>query len=297
MTVLRPIRNQLLSNVDRREHLRLFYPRSWKMEPNPFSLAARRDAVEWFAKMGMVRDEGTRRLLAEERLALCGGYLFPTANFEQLETLVEFLGGWILLDDILLERSEGQGHKGEADLPGTEAPGATQQPAPAERARDLDHDEIGAMPAFHLIEYVGGFELPEEVRQHEVLRELHAIGSKLMLWAHDLINLENTPRAQEPQPMELLPEAGDLWDRAPALAMSRIVELHNQHVFKFLDVERALPDFGEQQPFVETYLQLMHYLIRGFAEWKLGVERRERTRPTGARRGSVSLSLSSFSEE
>jgi hypothetical protein len=347
MTVLRPIRNQLLNNVDRREHFRLFYPRSWKMEPNPFSLAARRDALEWFARMGLVRDEGTRRILAEERLALCGGYLFPTANFEQLVTLVEFLGLWNLSDNLLLEGSEGPGTPPEGPLsPATELPlhawrdlcqrftqqspgwrtqlserfaawvqgrakrgartevlGASGHPAQTASYPGLDDGEIGAMPAFYLIEYVGGFELPEAVRQHEVMQELNTIGSQLMLWAHELIGLESDPRTHEPDPAERCPDAGDpldradLADRALAQAMGRIVELHNQHVFKFLDVERALPAFGDLQPFVDTYLQLMHYLIRGFAEWKLGAGRRDRTRPPGPRRGSVSLSLSSFSEE
>ncbi|HEX2573397.1 MAG TPA: hypothetical protein VH877_27860 [Polyangia bacterium] len=312
------------------------------MEPNPFSLAARRDALEWFAQMGMVRDEGARRSLAAERLALCSGYLFPTANFEQLVTLVEFLGLWLFFDDLLLEGSEGRGQRVEADPTGADpealprgafacgypavepplhawqelcqhftqqslwwrnqlwdrftgwvygraarhamigAPEAARPSAPPESGPDLGDDEIGATPAFYLIEYVGGFELPEEVRQHELMRALHAIGSRIMLWAHALIGLENAP------PVHMSHEPEEL---------SRIVELHNRHVFEFLDVERALPSFGDLQPFVDTYLQLMHFLIRGFAEWKLGAGRRDRTRPPVARRGSVNVSLSSFSEE
>lgn len=336
MTVLRPIRNQLLNNVERRAHFRLFYPRSWKMAPNPFALAARREALEWFAEMGMVGDEGTRRILAE-RLALCGGHLFPTANFEQLVTLVAFLGLWNVFDDLLLEGSEGS-LSPDAEFPRRAWQGLCErfpQQSPEWRARlaerfaawvrgrtrsgavaetpgapealashlDLDDGEIGALPAFCLIEYLGGFELPEEVRQHEVMQELHAIGSQLLLWTHELIGLENAPQVHESDPAERYAETDDASDVAAgadgalAQAMGRIVELHNQYVFKFLDVERALPAFGDLQPFVDTYLQLMHYLIRGLAEWKLGAGRRDRTRPPGARRGSVSLSLSSFSEE
>jgi hypothetical protein len=350
-TALRPIRNQLLDKVDLEEHLRLFYPQSWKTEPNGRSRLAQRAALEWFETTELMGVAGARAVLEEEHLALSSGYLFPTANFEQLVTLAEFLGLWRLFDELPVGGARGPWR--EADLPACEVPGAVQgasfspaaepflrawrglcqrfiqrsewwrtqlsdrftdwvcgtlerralsQAAAAPRVArgpmsqspppDLHEGAVGIMPVFDFIEYVEAFELPAAVRQHPVMQELHAIGSKLMVWVEDLVRLETILRADGPHPIKPLRETGEL---SPAHAISRIVELHNQSVFQFLDVERELPGFGELQPLVDSYLQLMHYAIRGFAEWKLGAGAEGRSRQ-GAH-GPVSLSLCSFSED
>jgi hypothetical protein len=351
MNSLRPIRNEMLSRIDQVKHLRLLYPQSWKPVLNPHAQAANRVATEFFQKAGIVTDENTLRMLQEERADLYSGYPYPTANFEQLVTLTEFLALWIIFDDLVTENSGNYWRKynlsvedyvlalrtGElspnadpflrawwnicrrfsnmsqrwrdrlADRFGDWIRGALEekelvrlmnepgQMVPLQKYLDTRTYSVGAMPTFYFIEYVEGFELPEEVRQNDVMRALHTLGSQILLLGNDVISLEKDIESGWINPVVL-----EQKNRRLSLieAVESVVNLHNQTVFDFLALEKKLPSFGpEVDPFVRLYVHLMHFVIRGLAEWQMGAERYHWKRGLAPGRSPVRVSMASFADE
>jgi hypothetical protein len=130
---------------------------------------------------------------------------------------------------------------------------------------------VGAIPTFELIEYVEGFELPREVVEHPVLRELHLAAAEMILITNDVSSLEKDMASGWPSMVTTVQEAGRL---SLSEAVDRVARMHNDALADFLDAEARLPAFGPAvDPFVRVYVERMHHVVRGFAEFQRRAER------------------------
>jgi hypothetical protein len=130
---------------------------------------------------------------------------------------------------------------------------------------------VGVLPTFHFIEYVEGFELGREAIEHPIVAKLHADGVLLELLSNDLASLEKDMAAGWPNMVTVIQAAEQL---SLPDAVERVVEKHNGVLAEFLALEAALPDLGPAiDPFLRAYVERMHYVVRGFAEFQLRAER------------------------
>jgi hypothetical protein len=88
-----------------KEQLYLLYPSSWGPTLNPYADLAKKATSDWLRARGAVNTH-TIRLMEDMRPDLYGGYPYPSANFEHLTTLTEFLTLWMLFDDLAVEGSD-----------------------------------------------------------------------------------------------------------------------------------------------------------------------------------------------
>jgi len=130
---------------------------------------------------------------------------------------------------------------------------------------------VGVIPTFHFIEYVEGFELPPGVVDHPVLGELHRAGMLLELLTNDVASLEKDMASAWPNMITVVQAAERL---SLSEAVDRVVRMHNDTLADFLDAEARLPAFGPGvDPFLRIYVERMHHVVRGFAEFQLRAER------------------------
>jgi hypothetical protein len=136
---------------------------------------------------------------------------------------------------------------------------------------DIRTCSVGALPTFFFIEHVEGFELPERVLADERIRALHAIASKLVFVANDVLGLEKDLRSGWPNLVTVLAQERDV---PLHVALEHVVDLHNRDMQRFVELERDLPSFGAAvDPFVRLYVERMHYVVCGFALFERQAER------------------------
>jgi 5-epi-alpha-selinene synthase len=158
---------------------------------------------------------------------------------------------------------------------------------------DIRSATIGALPTFYFIELVEGFELPAAVMADEKVRALHALGSKIIFEANDVLSLQKDLLSGWPNLVTVMKEQQGL---DLAQACERAADLHNRDVLAFLALEADLPSFGpETDPFVRRYFERMHHVICGFAEFERRAER-YRWEALEAGSGRFSVALCTFDE-
>lgn len=136
---------------------------------------------------------------------------------------------------------------------------------------DIRAAAIGMRPTFPLIEFAQGFEVPPEALLCKEMIALHEIGNRLVVLANDLAGLEKDIEIDWPNTITIIQLQCEL---SLDEAVDYTVQLHNEHVFTFVDIERSLPRFdAHTDALVKHYLSRVHYVIRGFAEWEVRAER------------------------
>jgi hypothetical protein len=134
---------------------------------------------------------------------------------------------------------------------------------------------VGVLPTFQFIEYVEGFELPESCLKSDLLQSLHDIGTRIIFLANDIMSLEKDLDADWPNAVTSIQKDLSLSLRD---AVSKTVTIHNEYVSEFLDLESKL--FSPHRildPRLQKYVEKMHFVIRGFAEFEGAAERYQRT--------------------
>jgi pentalenene synthase len=130
---------------------------------------------------------------------------------------------------------------------------------------------VGVIPTFHFIEYAEGFELPPAVVDHPLVRALHTAGMQLELLSNDLASLEKDMASSWPNMVTVIQAAERI---SLPDAVERVVRMHNDVLADFLATEARLPDLGPAvDPLLRVYVERMHHVVRGFAEFQLRAER------------------------
>jgi len=136
---------------------------------------------------------------------------------------------------------------------------------------DLRTYSIGMKPAYYLIEYGEGFELPNQVRNHPIMSALRELATKIVYLGNDIIGLEKDIVAEWPNIVTVIQQEYGI---TLSEAVHRAVDMHNECVFDFVDLESKLPSFGNEiDPFIHSYLQGVKFMSRGFMEFTAGAER------------------------
>lgn len=136
---------------------------------------------------------------------------------------------------------------------------------------DIRTVTIGMQPVYLFIEFAQGFEVPQEALLCNEMRDLHEIGTRLVLFANDLACLEKDMDIGWPNAVTVIRSQYGL---SLQEAIEFLIRLHNDYISKFVDIEHSLPSFNEHtDTLVKHYLSRVHYVIRGFSEWALRAER------------------------
>lgn len=154
---------------------------------------------------------------------------------------------------------------------------------------------IGVLPTLPLIEFAGGFELPDKVLGCASLNILNGIGCRLKLLANDIFGLEKDLVSGWPNAVTVIARqhGQNLID-----ALEYTVRIHNEHLAVFMEVERSLPVFGpEEQPLIDRYLEGFHVGIRGLAEFEMRAERYQWKKQLAESSFRHRVTISSFSDE
>lgn len=130
---------------------------------------------------------------------------------------------------------------------------------------------IGVRPTDYLIEYSEGFELPDEVRNHSVMRILQELVIKITFLFNDILGLEKDLIDGWPNAVTVIQQEYGL---TLSEALRRAVDIHNECVFNFVDLESRLPSFGDEiDPIVQIYIERTKFVCRGLSEFTAGAER------------------------
>lgn len=166
------------------------------------------------------------------------------------------------------------------------------------RLPDLDtyfnirFDSVGALSTMDLIEYAEEFELPDQVKNNQVFRTLRELATNIIFLANDIFSLEKDMIAQWPNSVTVVQQEYGL---TLSEALHRTVDIHNEYVFSFIDVEKKLPSFGDEiDPFVHTYIERIKLMCRGFTEFESIAERYQWKHQLAPGKAPFEVSVASF---
>lgn len=130
---------------------------------------------------------------------------------------------------------------------------------------------VAMIPTCALIEYAEEFELPDEVKNHLVIKTMHELATKIVFLSNDIFSLEKDMINQWPNSVTVIQNEYKL---SLDDALNTTVDLHNKCVFSFIDLESNIPSFGNKiDPFLHGYIEKLKFMCRGFTEFELVAER------------------------
>ncbi|HEX8441105.1 terpene synthase family protein [Archangium sp.] len=142
---------------------------------------------------------------------------------------------------------------------------------------ELRRLSVGTYMVFTQIEAIEGFLLPEEVLSHPALTQLTVVATDVIAWANDLFSLAQDMK-DEFHPnlvFSLQKQHGlELQD-----AINQAVEMHDEAVRHFLELEKNLPSFGEHDAQVASYVTGMRRWIRANVDWSIMTGRYQEAEP------------------
>lgn len=127
-------------------------------------------------------------------------------------------------------------------------------------------DTIGMYATAYLVEYAIGFELPKSFHDHPTVKRIKTLSNKIVGlgneifsfakdYAQDYINVISALRKERSVSM--------------AVALRRIVDMHNDTLIEFDFLASSLPSFGPAcDAQVATWLQWLRYCCVGFSVWE-----------------------------
>jgi hypothetical protein len=86
----------------------LRYPASWFTMVNPAAATIERRTSAWLREMGVLTSVEARSCFESLAVGAYGGWPFPFADVEHLETITRFLTLWIYYDDVIEGAGEGR---------------------------------------------------------------------------------------------------------------------------------------------------------------------------------------------
>jgi len=123
-----------------------------------------------------------------------------------------------------------------------------------------------------LIEYAGGYFLPDEVVEHPHVAELRRTGNAVASFANDFYSLQKEAEHRDVHNLVLvlMEEEGIVLDAARA----RAATIHDAQVGHFVELERSLPSFGaELDERLKKYVEGMRIWMRANYDWSLTTPR------------------------
>lgn len=132
---------------------------------------------------------------------------------------------------------------------------------------ELRRLSVGTYMGFTQVEAIEGFLLPDEVLAHPALVELIQVATDIIAWANDLFSLAQDLKDDfHPNLVfSIQKEHGVELQRAIDVA----VEMHDEAVRHFLELERNLPSFGEHSENVATLVTGVRRWIRANVDWSI----------------------------
>ncbi|KZO94494.1 terpenoid synthase [Calocera viscosa TUFC12733] len=127
-------------------------------------------------------------------------------------------------------------------------------------------DNSAVRPSFALIEYGRGIELPQNVLNHPVIRDLEDAAVDLVSWANDVYSFPKEYACSDTHNLVIVL----LYQKSLSVqgAMDYSGELFQQRIDEYLALKAKLPSWGpEIDKAVELYVEGMEYWISGSAEW------------------------------
>jgi 5-epi-alpha-selinene synthase len=127
--------------------------------------------------------------------------------------------------------------------------------------------DAGAQPiAVALVELMEGQALTPSIQANSEFQALVEITLNLMGWSNDILSIEKELLAGDLHNIVLVLMAESNLSETAAFDLA--IEIHNQEMQKFLDIELQLPSFSpEEDAIVQGYLRNLRSLIRGTLDW------------------------------
>jgi len=125
----------------------------------------------------------------------------------------------------------------------------------------------GAVPPFvALIDTLERIELPPEVYDHPLVKQLRDAAGNAMCWINDLLSLDKELRHGDVHNLILVQQREHGLDLAEAV--SRAVALTNDEMSKMLELEKRLPSFGQAlDAELARYVRALWAMVRGTLDW------------------------------
>ena len=125
---------------------------------------------------------------------------------------------------------------------------------------------VGLYAEFEFWELAEGVELPDEVREHPLLKQMADRACNVVGWANDFFTYEKEIQAGEVHNlvMVLMRHRG----LPLQYAAGKAVEMHNEEVKSFILDAEAMPSFGpEMDELVGKYTGMLVSWMRGHMDW------------------------------
>jgi len=155
----------------------LRYPASWFSLVNPSAATVERRTAAWLEEVGVITNEDTRLRFQSLSVGAYGGWPFPFAGAERLETITRFLTLWIYYDDNRAGAGEAQEAQLAAVLSGAPAAAGGTDPClrafyeVARRYRGTMSERWLARHATRYIEWIRAVRNDAPVaRRHQIAR-------------------------------------------------------------------------------------------------------------------------------
>lgn len=146
---------------------------------------------------------------------------------------------------------------------------------------ELRRLSVGTYMVFTQIEAIEGFLLPEEVLSHPVTKQLVEAATDVIGWANDLFSLGQDLKDEfHPNLVFSLQKRDGL---ALQDAIQVAVDMHDEAVRRFLELEQRLPSFGEHDAQVASYVTGIRRWIRANVDWSIMTGRYQESGDVGAR--------------
>lgn len=131
---------------------------------------------------------------------------------------------------------------------------------------------IGVLPCINLIEFAGGFTLPNTVVAERHMQELSWLTARIISYVNDLFSYEKERKIEDPYNHLCVLTHHDKLDIN--LAVDRVIRTHDAELSAFNACANALPDFGPQLSIpVAAYVEGHRAWMRGVFDWH-GVSQR-----------------------
>ncbi|UGU17847.1 terpene synthase family protein [Sinomicrobium kalidii] len=128
----------------------------------------------------------------------------------------------------------------------------------------IREDSLCLYPFLQLTEIDTGIALPDEIHEHQVIKRLQALASRMMLLYNDVQSLVKDELTGGVY-YNLVKVIENKKNISLEAACAEDIRMHNEDLKEFLMLQRNLPDFGEWQGAVVNWV---HYISITLSGWK-----------------------------
>ncbi|MEH1809774.1 terpene synthase family protein [Nostoc sp.] len=125
---------------------------------------------------------------------------------------------------------------------------------------------VGAYPFFELFELVAKIEISEEVRTYPTVKSLTRMANNILAWSNDIFSFSKELKRGDFHNLVILLQHQHQLSLEEAIQQA--VDLHNQEVQNFINLEQSLPCFGtEVNTELKRYTSFLCSWMRSNLDW------------------------------